>query len=50
MAKSTCVAKKHSEYDCLIKWSVSKRKYLPKQWCEPCKEKHKKYIDEGRFE
>lgn len=39
--KSTCISNKHSEYSCMIKWSVTK-KFDSAKWCEPCKVKYGK--------
>jgi len=47
MATSTCKATKHNEYDCIIKWGVSGKKYNSEKWCASCKEKYKTYIENG---
>ena len=40
MATSPCTSKRHSDYDCLIRWSVSHKKWTPDKWCDPCRVKH----------
>lgn len=48
MSKSHCISNAHQEWDCLIKWSVTGFTFTAEKWCEPCKEKHSKPIQEGR--
>jgi hypothetical protein len=40
--KSTCTSGKHSEYSCMIKWSVTKLKFDSAKWCEACRIKYGK--------
>ena len=39
--KSTCTSAKHSEYSCMIKWSVTS-KFDSTKWCAACKERYDK--------
>lgn len=48
MPTSKCVSQRHQEYDCRIKYSVTK-KFTAEQWCEQCRQTFKEYIDDGRF-
>lgn len=31
-----------------MKYGVTSKKFTAIQWCEPCKEKYKTYIEDGR--
>ena len=48
VSKSHCVNNTHQEWDCLTKWGVTGFKFTAEKWCDPCKEKHSKAIQEGR--
>lgn len=37
---SECKSTRHSEYDCLIKWSVSGLRFTRDKWCEACQQKY----------
>ena len=37
---SPCVSKRHNDYDCLIRWGVSRKKHTVDRWCDPCREHH----------
>lgn len=34
---SLCSSKRHNDIDCLIRWSVTRRKFGADKWCEPCR-------------
>lgn len=46
---STCVSTKHQEFNCLTKYGVSSRKFTAANWCDPCKQKYDKEIQDGRI-
>jgi hypothetical protein len=39
--KSTCTSNKHSEYTCLMNWSVTSKKFTVSKWCKECVDKYK---------
>lgn len=40
MATSTCTSTRHSEHDCLIKYSTSGLKFKREKWCDECKQRY----------
>lgn len=34
--KNFCVSSRHNEYSCLIRWSVTSRKFDVSKWCDGC--------------
>ena len=36
MPTSPCTSKRHNDYDCLIRWGVTRRTHSPGKWCEAC--------------
>lgn len=45
--KATCTSTRHSEYDCLIRWSVTGGKHHRGLWCQECKDRYVGDYPEG---
>jgi hypothetical protein len=37
MGTSPCISKRHSDYDCLIRWGVTRKTHGVDRWCEVCR-------------
>lgn len=35
-----CTSTRHSEYDCMIRYSVSSGRFTRDKWCQPCQDRY----------